>query len=435
MNEFELGVMAYHLEKVGWFLPQGLLKASNLKIDLNHYSSYNQKGLKSFHLHLCCLAFMVKSRLNDVKELQPIQFYLEHKVYTGFAVLYASWSSINQPVCQVDPKVLNSIFNRLTKVAPHPRDDRIDYNSLVDTIIEISPPYSAKDDDTIIKNLKKRQAIEKTDKTAEGNQSKAKKRKPNKENSERFPQELQNNGRTTSSGSNPSQLFDFTKNLFSDQNNIMFPMPNLPFQGSMSTFNPQNMIFPFQSYPSQIELAMWNNLSERQESVDFFGCRNDPLLSAASSKNEINNFLGGNCDIFSPEMQHGNSSVRREGFREPNKQIAGFPFEKSLGGFGPNQFFSLFNELSEQELKFSKGKPTTKLFNTVLKPFFPSTFLGSISCCFSLQNVWLLLFYSLRFKDESLVAWHLFMAMSIDLFGLASQFDSFRGYLVTLCWN
>lgn len=328
LNEFELGVMAYHLEKVGWQLPQGIIVPGNIRLDLNHYSSYNQTGLADFHLHLCCLAFMVKKRVNEVKELQNIQFYLNNKVYISFFTLYNSWSSINDPICQVDPKVLNRLFNRLMGLNEGPKEEKINYNSIVDTIIEISPPYSAKDKKSLIQKKKpekeKRPAVVLNKKTLPEKSEP----KPNDSN-----QEMLNLLKRRSSESVHSPSYDVSKAFIRDPSSYnIHGLPWLPMLGgaSLSTFNP-GLMNPFQNFPSERE--MWNSMNERQDSFDFFG-KMEPLLSgASSSKNELNNLMTGlSTDMFPPEMQGKTSSIRKEGFREPMKSnMAPFPFDFHMG--------------------------------------------------------------------------------------------------------
>lgn len=146
MNELELTVFTYSLEKVGWDFPCEIIDSRQFLVDLSPYASYTKAGLDTLHLHLCCLGFMVKQKLNEKSEYELIQFYLERKVYSNFAELYRGWSSHFKSQFNVEPIGLNRVFNRLSFVNWNGSNDKVDYNALVDAIIDISPPYSGRDE-------------------------------------------------------------------------------------------------------------------------------------------------------------------------------------------------------------------------------------------------------------------------------------------------
>lgn len=146
MNELELTVFTYSIEKIGWQFPGSLIDSRLFLVDLSPYASYTKIGLDSLHLHLCCLGFMVKQKLNEKKDWELIHFYLEKKVYSSFTELYKAWSAQHKSQFNVEPIGLNRIFNKLSFVNWNGSSDKVDYNALVDAIIDISPPYSGKDD-------------------------------------------------------------------------------------------------------------------------------------------------------------------------------------------------------------------------------------------------------------------------------------------------
>lgn len=145
LNRFELLFLEYVLEESKWRYDLELLGdvAGEFKPYVHIYESENPQGqIRSLQVYLLFCSYYAKKSLNDSTD--ALYTYFLKGVSERFKERYQEWieaSGVNK--IRINPKLLNSIFRRLTSFDEREKDVFENYNLIVEQVLEISPAYNA----------------------------------------------------------------------------------------------------------------------------------------------------------------------------------------------------------------------------------------------------------------------------------------------------
>ncbi|KAM3140182.1 hypothetical protein pb186bvf_007735 [Paramecium bursaria] len=157
-NELEIIFFLHHIDDQQWKYDDSIIEdfLPHFKRDFlstNELSSND--NYQKLLLFLLCCAFIIKCYFNDVQdqELILIQEHIQSHCSKDFKRFIDNYRSKNvSGPLKIVPRQINKLYTKLIKI---PRDNSVaaqqDYNSLVDSIIQISPPYTSQEQKTIQK--------------------------------------------------------------------------------------------------------------------------------------------------------------------------------------------------------------------------------------------------------------------------------------------
>ena len=118
------------------------LMAAFVKQHLNPINQVqSSQEARTFCLYLSLVGFMVKQQFNyDVKLFE----HCLNRLVPNFNLIYSNWG-VKEQLVNNNLLQLNQFFNKCTNQFKQTQDYFQDYNSMVDNIIQISPPNKTRE--------------------------------------------------------------------------------------------------------------------------------------------------------------------------------------------------------------------------------------------------------------------------------------------------
>lgn len=150
LNEMEVVFLAYLIRETGWDIRDKTIfhNAENVQ-DIIYYCN-DSPDYKRIILYLLVTAFTIKFYLNDntADILEEV-----NKRCPNFRQIFQSWNKKHSLILtKINPRSLNLVYKRLYLL---PKGEELDFNMMVDAIIQISPAYNPEREKPLQDNRKK----------------------------------------------------------------------------------------------------------------------------------------------------------------------------------------------------------------------------------------------------------------------------------------
>lgn len=139
LNGLELIFLQYILEENGWSIHDEVITRNykHVKDFMNNADVNDEKEYLCMLFYLTLISYSAKYFLNDADKMTVFEVELNIMV-DNFQAHFKEWSRNNSAITsKISPKSLNKIFRQLNT-----RDSSISYFLMVESIIDISPPYN-----------------------------------------------------------------------------------------------------------------------------------------------------------------------------------------------------------------------------------------------------------------------------------------------------
>jgi hypothetical protein len=139
LNGLELIFLEYILEENNWRIDDDVISRNYIHVKdfMNNIEVNDEKEYSCMLFYLTLISYSAKYFLNEPDQMTVFEEELNNMI-SNFQSHFKEWSRNNSAITsKISPKILNKIFRQLNT-----RDSHSNYFLMVESIIDISPPYN-----------------------------------------------------------------------------------------------------------------------------------------------------------------------------------------------------------------------------------------------------------------------------------------------------